>query len=83
MQKRRQLNIRNTHATNYIYILENASQTTTESIQIRPGEERFYEMSTTGTDNTTGPDLRPPDTISKSLFVAPAGNTTMTVEEAG
>lgn len=81
MANRRQLNVKNTHATNTIYILESSSQTATEGIPMAPSEERYYEMSTTGTDNTSPQNFRPPDNISGTYFVAPAGNTTMTVEE--
>lgn len=82
MAGRRMLALKNTQVSSpqTIYILESTTQTVTEGIQIPTLEERFYEMSVTGTDNTLG-NSRPPDTISKTFFATASGTATMTVEE--
>ena len=81
MPNRRQLNLRNNSATEKIFILEAAAQTVAEGVQIRVGEERPYEISITGTNNTTGPLMSPADDISKTLFATSANTAAMTVEE--
>lgn len=83
MAGRRFLALRNTQVSSpqTIYILESTTQTVTEGIQIPTLEERFYEMSTTGTNNDLV-NTRPPDSISKTFFATASGTATMTVEES-
>lgn len=80
---RRQLNLQNTDASSTIYVLESASQTVTEGVQITAGQERFYELSITGTDNTSLAALSPADDISKTFFAVSSGTAPMVVEELG
>jgi len=81
MPNRRQLNLRNNDASTVVYVLESSTQTVAEGVQIRAGEERGYEMSITGTDNTTLASMAPPDNISKTFFATSSGTAAMTVEE--
>lgn len=84
MSNRRQLNLRDTDGSKTIYILETTSQTIVEGIQIRAGEERFYELSVTGTDNASLLLMNPADLLSKTYFAVAPGDTSapMTVEES-
>lgn len=75
MTNRRQLNLQNTSGST-IFILENASQTVSEGVQVAASGERQYEMSTTGTgNNLVGDD------ISGTFFAVASGTASMVVEE--
>lgn len=79
LENRRQLNLQNTGAVT-IYLLESASQTVTEGVQLlsTPGlNERYYECSTSMTVN----DLDTEYGTEGTFFAVSSGTCTMVVEE--